>query len=118
MSGNGARRFYDKAERVRQHALRVSNGGEEDRGNVEPAAQLPGHLDPGTPTEVLPVLSGSGLSIGLLVGTLGGGTATDVERLALGHGRPGQPQTNDKAKASERKPTFHKVTTLKKFRRS
>jgi len=60
------------------------------------------------PTEVVGALRRCCCLFGLLAGGI---NTTNVERLGLPHSWGRDSQTYDKAKASERKPTFHGVTT-------
>src|SRR5215471_12873932 len=75
-------------------------------------ASLTSYFNACTPTEVVASLPSCRFTVCLFTGR---GTAAYVERLALPHPSVWEPQTYDKAKASEPKPTFHRVTTLKKL---
>src|SRR6266536_3185296 len=75
---------------------------------------LTSHINPGTPTEVRAALLCIALRllVGFVFGSRRGPAATDVVRLAkaLAH----QAKDHDNAKARERNPAFHVITTLYK----
>jgi hypothetical protein len=97
--------------------LRIRNGGVVIIAleRVLRRTRLPCNIDARSPTEIRTTLADIVLRflIGLLARGWGGAPATNVECLAKG--LADKAKNHDNAKARERNPAFHSITTLYKF---